>query len=358
MWNENIGIKVKRLEIKQFRIFDNFTINFCDKNNTIQPLIVLAGINGTGKTTILETISMSYQKNTKLYLIEDGKEYSLDSISKPNNTNIIKSGFSKENQNFSKSDADIYYYPVNIKMDDIKELLPHYIDKLIYEEDIKASDVYQKLKDIITNDIFNNLDLNIEFNNMDANKTLSFKTKMNNAIVNIDNLSTGEKTIFTKILHLYLSNIKNKIILIDEPELSLHPSWQNKVLKLYEDYALENNCQIIIATHSPHIINSSKNEYLRILKFVQNKIEAIDDIIAYGRDIKWVLKEVMGIDFLRDIDIIERFNEINELIIDRNFGQAENKLDNLETIIGQNDKQILSIRNEIEFERLELEGDI
>ena len=41
----------------------------------------------------------------------------------------------------------------------------------------------------------------------------------------------------SSFLYLYLAEIKDKVILIDEPESSLHPAWQSRILKLYENYA-------------------------------------------------------------------------------------------------------------------------
>jgi len=116
------------------------------------------------------------------------------------------------------------------------------------------------------------------------------------------------------VLYLYFKDYKDKVILIDEPELSLHPSWQNRVLKIYENFAKQNDCQIIIATHSPHIIGSAKNEYLRILrKNEEGNIEVVDNSIAYGRDIEWVLEEVMGIQYTREKSIFNKLSECQEV---------------------------------------------
>ena len=83
--------------------------------------------------------------------------------------------------------------------------------------------------------------------------------------------------------------------MVDEPETSLHPSWQNRILEFYENFAKINNNQVIIATHSPHIISSSKNEYLRTLRKAENgKVIAINDIKAHGRDVNSILFDVMG----------------------------------------------------------------
>ncbi len=49
---------------------------------------------------------------------------------------------------------------------------------------------------------------------------------------------------------------KGKILLIDEPGLSLHARAQEDVLKVFED--LKENIQIIYSTHSPHLVNTGK----------------------------------------------------------------------------------------------------
>jgi predicted ATP-binding protein involved in virulence len=49
---------------------------------------------------------------------------------------------------------------------------------------------------------------------------------------------------------------RKKILLIDEPGLSLHARAQEDVLKVFED--LKNDIQIIYSTHSPHLVNTDK----------------------------------------------------------------------------------------------------
>ena len=227
---------------------------------------------------------------------------------------------------------------------------------MVWDEDILASESFKRLRKYIEN-LFIELELDFEFASRDAKKNIFFKKKNSDNKFSIDELSTGEKTLMSKVLYLYLEDIKDKIILIDEPELSLHPSWQNRVLKIYENFAKQNNCQIIIATHSSHIIGSAKNEYLRFLKRNQDgNIEAIDNITAYGRDIEWVLEE-MGVKDTRLPKIVKRFDEIQELINGGEFDKADNELDKLEYVIGENDKDILALRNDLAFERIDFEED-
>ncbi len=80
----------------------------------------------------------------------------------------------------------------------------------------------------------------------------------------IDNLSTGEKQIVYKGIYLLrnINLLKDGIVLIDEPELSLHPKWQDKILKYYQDLFSDatnhqQQVQLIIATHSERILTSA-----------------------------------------------------------------------------------------------------
>ncbi len=81
------------------------------------------------------------------------------------------------------------------------------------------------------------------------------------------------KQLFLRTLSIKMLEPNNSIILIDEPELSLHPKWQQRIIEVYKKIG-ENN-QIIIATHSPHILGSVSNEKILILYRDENgKIEA------------------------------------------------------------------------------------
>ena len=74
-------------------------------------------------------------------------------------------------------------------------------------------------------------------------------------------------------------------------EDSLHPTWQQKVLKLYQNIG-ENN-QLIVATHSPHIIGSSDAEEVFLLEIDENQVEAVHPKYTKGHSIDYIL-EVMG----------------------------------------------------------------
>lgn len=75
----------------------------------------------------------------------------------------------------------------------------------------------------------------------------------------IHSLSSWEKQIIFRGAYLLQANNEAwSIILIDEPETSLHPKWQQKILEyyrnLFRDEKWNQSCQIFCATHSPYLI--------------------------------------------------------------------------------------------------------
>lgn len=83
-----------------------------------------------------------------------------------------------------------------------------------------------------------------------GNYYLNFKFGMNNHPG--EGAGDGIWSIFTIIDALYDSK-PGETIIIDEPELSLHPAYQKKMVKLFTEKAKDR--QIIISTHSPYFID-------------------------------------------------------------------------------------------------------
>lgn len=67
----------------------------------------------------------------------------------------------------------------------------------------------------------------------------------------LERLSAGEKQMLLLLFTLFLMEDKPNVLLLDEPEISLHIEWQDKLVGLMNELNL--NCQIIMTTHSPNI---------------------------------------------------------------------------------------------------------
>lgn len=77
-------------------------------------------------------------------------------------------------------------------------------------------------------------------------------------------LSSGEKQIVILLTQALLWEDKPVVYIVDEPELSLHVSWQGKLLKSLQDLA--GRIQIIVATHSPDISGPFPNNVIDLEK--------------------------------------------------------------------------------------------
>lgn len=73
--------------------------------------------------------------------------------------------------------------------------------------------------------------------------------------IDIDCLSSGEKNDFVMFYRLIFNTEKHGVVLIDEPEISLHIEWQEEYLDRLIEICKMNSLQAIVATHSPNIVN-------------------------------------------------------------------------------------------------------
>lgn len=65
-------------------------------------------------------------------------------------------------------------------------------------------------------------------------------------------LSAGEKQLLLIMLTVFMQEDKETILIMDEPEISLHVDWQRQLIDIIR--SLNPNCQIIVSTHSPAMI--------------------------------------------------------------------------------------------------------
>lgn len=111
--------------------------------------------------------------------------------------------------------------------------------------------------------------------------------------------SSGEYHFFSSIVGL-LATVKptNSLILIDEPEISLHPNWQMKYLtflrELFSDKEYS-TCHIMLATHSHFLVSDLKGENSKILGLKRSSVNSLEIIdIAQGfSTYGWSAEEVM-----------------------------------------------------------------
>lgn len=92
--------------------------------------------------------------------------------------------------------------------------------------------------------------------------------------------SSGEKELLTYLLAIFGLNVRDALIVVDEPELHLHPRWQSTLLGLFEQLAMETGNQFLLATHSPVFISPASIQYVSRVYSKEQK----SDIVRLNND--------------------------------------------------------------------------
>ena len=107
-----------------------------------------------------------------------------------------------------------------------------------------------------------------EMDVIDSNKNIyEIVLKEGERRISLEQASSGERELINFLLGIYSFKIIGGIVIIDEPELHLHPRWQKLLLKLFKELSKKTNNQFIISTHAPAFISIDSYEHLhRIYK--------------------------------------------------------------------------------------------
>lgn len=129
----------------------------------------------------------------------------------------------------------------------------------------------------------------------DSNNDIYFSFIKNNNVISIETLSSGER-VFVYFIILFCSNTldKNTILLIDEPEIHMHPKMQKVFLDLLTEISVSMKLQIIIATHSPYFISNknikSINRFYTFQECFTRVVSSINTNSINDRDLMKVLE--------------------------------------------------------------------
>lgn len=379
---------IHKISLKKHFLFGDMDISLIDANNSPLKTIIFAGNNGCGKTTLLNTIydiltkekpnyphsalSISF-KSSENNESWTGQYHEFTFSGKSNNAKKIQKMAQEldktENPKVIYLPAEIPFNTLNVKETSydykysFKNLIdkriiadvPNYISSIIQDAVFKHQDLPAKLSiDKVCNEInqiFEELEIDIKLVGLakEGPKLPTFKNSAG-ASFDINALSSGEKQLFLRTLALKMIHANNSIILIDEPESSLHPKWQQKILPIYEQIGKNN--QIIIATHSPHILSSCKKEACFLLSqkngqiIIQNH-EQLNSI--YGKPVDIVLMDFMGLKTLRTPEIEAQFQNLNQMVRNDQTDSKlfKQKLTNLTNIVGEIDEDIILLKMEL-----------
>lgn len=325
--------KIKSVKYKKHPILGNLALDFCDLSGNPVDTVIIAGENGTGKSAVLESLfravcfngSEELELTVNLDSIDRTLTYSrqrdITYINDGNGLNIYNTAPAvKQKYPFKAifSDVDINFKSSEIQTVTASELdkdvsnhrsttdLPTQIKQLIVDiqaiDDSETAESYRKAVESGKREIssitpgdrmrrftstFNRMFEGLTYDrveNRNNNKSIIFKK--GNIEFTIDSLSSGEKQIVYRGCFLLrdANAIKGAFVFLDEPEISLHPKWQKKILDYYKGIFTDSNgiqtSQIFVVTHSPFIIHNDerKNDKVIVLKR-----DSLDNIIVHDK---------------------------------------------------------------------------
>ena len=320
---------ISSLHIEKHQILEDLKITFEIPKDSKNIVNIIAGVNGSGKTTLLKWILSGLNEGTDNgSLIRDGNmkmpSYEVDSSLWGSNVGRFQDNLRKNNayKEGVHSSPRVIFIPSNMTFEyraesnldtsysysntiDTNSLLGNaefFIkDYIISKERLSnKGDSKERTKDAIDsfNSIFSESELITKLVNLDihnSNKPI-FKT-LNGDTVTIDKLSSGEQQLYARVVSLMILNPHNSVILIDEPEIALHPKWQIEIMKIYANIGKNN--QFIVTTHSPFIIAQTPYKNLTFLLRENDKIVAKQFTEApLDRDLNTIVKTIMGADYM------------------------------------------------------------
>lgn len=298
--------KFRSIEFSNHPILGNLKINFCNQLGQAVDTIIIAGENGNGKSTLLNELyqiascnPVSELKfdiernfdNISLTLYSE-KRYSHTSFFIKDNkgtkeffNKVIKDGVYRFKGIFS--DVDINFKKTKVEY--VRSSTLDSKDESRRSSDDLSQKTKQLLVDIQAQDdaslakwcregqigpapeskmqrftrAFEQMFSDLRYSGVDTadgEKEVYF-TK-NGTKISLDELSSGEKQIVYRGCFLLrdANSLKGAFVFIDEPEISLHPNWQMKIMQYYKGIFTDSNgvqtSQIFVVTHSPFILHN------------------------------------------------------------------------------------------------------
>lgn len=324
--------RIRKIKFLNHAVLGNLELDFCGKDGRAVDTIILAGENGTGKSTIIDALYQVSSHSLNIPLVveleNDEKVFSI-TYSLRERPGKVPWIYANDGQGMSTivgpddlknrypfsgifSDVDINFHAdevlnvTSLTLDATKtsrrstEKLPTQINQLIVDiQSIDDSDlahayrvaktsgcptpeiVYQERMPRFTS-AFNRMFEGLTYSrieNKDGKKSIVFQK--NGVDIPINGLSSGEKQIVYRGCFLLkdVNATSGAFVFIDEPEISLHPNWQMKIMDYYKGIFTNKDgnqtSQIFAVTHSPFVIHNDNRRNDKVVILTRNQVGEI-----------------------------------------------------------------------------------
>lgn len=295
--------KIRKIIFKDHPILKNLSLDFCGIDGKAVDTVIFAGENGNGKSTIINelygnishnninTMTVEIETGENIVRIEYQKITEYSSITNVYDEKGDEIKFPLEKLNAIFSDVDINFNSgflstvTSLNLDEAKESrksssdLPTQINQLLIDiqalDDADVAYAVRKNPELMGKNLmveeriprftsaFDRMFDNLKYNrieNKNGQKVILFRK--NEVDIPINNLSSGEKQIVYRGCFLLkdANALNGAFVFLDEPEISLHPMWQMKIMDYYKSIFTDSKgvqtSQIFVVTHSPFIIHN------------------------------------------------------------------------------------------------------
>ncbi len=343
---------LRGVQFVEHPVLQGLKLDFCNAQGVPSDTIIFAGENGTGKSAIISSIddiiSRSYSIKQKIILevqTERGvcfvnynvrqkgiaDRYCQDSSGKQfifTGLNFSKSIYSDVDINFKggvvRTVTSLAFDSESGSMHSTPELATEIKQLIVDIQSLDDASTARWVRKNIGNGktideapsqvrlnrltkafdyIFSDLQYD-RIENRDNHKTIIFKKC--GVDVPIDALSSGEKQIVYRGCFMLrnINALTGAFVFIDEPEISMHPEWQKKILNFYKRiFTTESGIQtsqIFVVTHSPFIIHNENryNDKVIVLERDKDNNIIVKDKPEYYRcDSVEVVSDAFHVDF-------------------------------------------------------------
>jgi ABC-type cobalamin/Fe3+-siderophores transport system ATPase subunit len=375
--------------IKEFNIRNTRSIKIAQCDN-VPKLMIIAGPNGAGKSTLLYQLKTNRpgrilyigphrhtRRQSVRYRSLISRELSLEDILTQNSVEqrIDEMQVYQRSREPWDSDESLNYLKYGLCQLEIdrKEAIASIYDQKGEIPKGQLPDIWEPLKEFSKNLLPHLSFERIDLTNRDNIRCL-WKVHSKDTVIDLDELSSGEKSIvqiFYPVIEQRIKNILKTIkgeevnpkesicLLVDEPELHLHPNLQVKALDYLRLIAYERNIQVIITTHSPTIVENASSDELFILRPYEllqegeNQLKQIaddDDKLNFLRNIFGSTSNITAMQAVVIVEGVRQKKGVSTVSDRKLYRVLHSKFDKVTLIPGGGKSECLKLKEILETE--------
>lgn len=272
-------------------------------------LNILSGINGTGKTKVLQLLKQGVNVNIEPSNIQF------------NQIKVIALS-PKRNAEKRAQQALLSYIRSTNLLNKMQELLNKQIRDETYDhypsfaeifylkfEKLRSQNFYLKPQSQILDEFVKQINKNIieitlpgyrfeaDWDKSSDSLDLKIYKEFAGDYVALENLSTGEQELLSLVFNIYLMKDDVDVFLIDEPEIHLNWTLEENLFDFLKKFSEQYKKQVIVSTHSRIIFDPVFHDYITYLVWENN-------LIKVKKDIPREYKEKIAGEYVRFISII------------------------------------------------------